>query len=208
MITATKAGSELNFARFGRFLAEAIGDAAADLDKDQQVSLFEAFLMASRRTEEWYATEGQLATEHALLDDNGDGQGVRADFFSGIRPTESPEGGAALDGHRAHQWHLIPRAEERRFPDELRRRRNELELAVLQLRDQKASLEEAEYFTQLETLLVELARLYQQADRISSSSGPLSNDQSPAEAARPEATESPAAPADTDARTGDGSVSP
>src|SRR6185312_4862800 len=54
VITATKSGSEQNFARFGEYLAEAIADPRADLDKDGQVSLLEAFLVASNRTAEFY----------------------------------------------------------------------------------------------------------------------------------------------------------
>ena len=51
IITAAKSGHELNFARYGQYLAEAIADPRADLDKDGQVSLLEAFLTASSRTE-------------------------------------------------------------------------------------------------------------------------------------------------------------
>ena len=47
VVTSTKNGNEINFARFGGYLAAAIGDEAADLDKDDQVSLLEAFLSAS-----------------------------------------------------------------------------------------------------------------------------------------------------------------
>ena len=44
VVTATKSGNEINFARFGQYIAEAIADPRADLDKDGQVSLLEAFL--------------------------------------------------------------------------------------------------------------------------------------------------------------------
>jgi hypothetical protein len=49
IITATRSGSEVNYARFGHYMAEAIADINADLDKDGQVSLLEAYLSASRR---------------------------------------------------------------------------------------------------------------------------------------------------------------
>lgn len=48
VITATKNGQERNYARFGRFFAKRVIDPAADLDKDEQTSLFEAFLAAAR----------------------------------------------------------------------------------------------------------------------------------------------------------------
>ncbi len=43
VVTATKSGNELNFTRFGQYLAEAITNPRADLDKDGQVSLLEAY---------------------------------------------------------------------------------------------------------------------------------------------------------------------
>jgi hypothetical protein len=73
VVTATKSGFEHNYARFGQYLAGAIADPQADLDKDGQTSLLEAFLTASGRVGEFYSTAGRLVTEHALIDDNGDG---------------------------------------------------------------------------------------------------------------------------------------
>src|SRR4051794_40460901 len=107
IVTATKSGHEVNYARFGQYLAEAIADPRADLDKDGQVSLLEAYLTASHRVEDYYRTRSQLATEHALLDDNGDRLGTPADWFRGVRATRRAKDGARLDGIRAHQVHLI-----------------------------------------------------------------------------------------------------
>lgn len=162
IVTATKTGLERNFARFGGFLAEAIGDEKADLDKDGQTSLLESFLIASRRTEEYYAAEGRLATEHALLDDNGDRQGTRADWYAGLRPVKKPKSNFEADGYRAHQFHLIRSSLEQSLTDPQREARNELEMAVIQLRRRKSQMEENEYYGQLETLLRKLAGFYQQ----------------------------------------------
>ncbi|MCA9111178.1 MAG: hypothetical protein KDA52_14595, partial [Planctomycetaceae bacterium] len=181
VITATRSGSEVNFTRFGGFFAKAIGDLAADLDKDGQVSLLEAFLTASRQTTADYEGLGQLVTEHALLDDTGDARGTTADFFEGIRPVKIPEGGETLDGHVAHQWYLIPSDEERRFPDQLRPRRDELELEIARLRDRKSEMEDDGYYSSLELLLVELARLYEQADGVSQNNPSMLHDLPPAE---------------------------
>jgi hypothetical protein len=98
------------------------------------------------------------------LDDNGDGLGTPADWFQGTRATKRAKDGAALDGTRAHQLHLVKSAREQAMPAELRAKRDELELAIEALRDQKATLAESEYYERLEKLLVELARLYQQAE--------------------------------------------
>jgi hypothetical protein len=162
IVAATKSGYETNFARFGHYLAEAITDLHADLDKDGQVSLLEAYLTASSRVDEYYRTHSQLATEHALLDDNGDRLGTPATWFRGVRATQRAKDGAALDGTRAHQLHLIPSDRERGIPAEIRRKRDQLELSIAALRDQKEKLGEEKYYVQLETLMVELARLYRE----------------------------------------------
>jgi hypothetical protein len=164
IVTATKSGAEVNFSRFGDYLSQAIADLSADLDKDGQVSLLEAFLQASRQTQAYYDGQRLLATEQALLDDNGDARGVRADFFSGLQPTTQAEGGEALDGLRAHQWHLVPSAEERRLPEQMRQRRNELELQLAALRERKQELDEDVYYARIEPVLLEIAELYAAVD--------------------------------------------
>jgi hypothetical protein len=160
VITATRSGNEVNFTRFGSRLAEAITSPKADLDQDGQTSLLEAFLSASFQVAEFYKTEGRLATEHALIDDNGDGLGTPGDWFRGLRATKRPRDGAALDGLRAHQVHLVRSTTENELPPETRARRDQLELELAALRDRKASLPEDSYYRDLESLLRQLARLY------------------------------------------------
>jgi hypothetical protein len=159
VIVATRSGYEENYARFGQYISEAIADPAADLDKDGQTSLLEAFLMAARRVAEFYKGEGRLMTEHALIDDNGDGLGTPPDWFKGSRAVKRAKDGAALDGLRAQQFILVRSAEEQQLAPEVRARRDELELSVGKLRDQKAKLDEDEYYRQLEPMLVELAKI-------------------------------------------------
>ena len=159
LVTATRSGHEQNVTRFGLFLAESMHAAGVDLDQDGQISLLEAFLTASRKVAEFYKTEGRLATEHALLDDNGDGRGTEADWFRGIRAVKKPDGGLAVDGARAHQVHLLLSSEEQALPPSLRARRDVLELEVFRLRESKENIPEPEYFNRLESLLLELARL-------------------------------------------------
>jgi hypothetical protein len=106
VVSATRSGFEQNYARLGKYFAEGIGDLKADLDKDGQTSLLEAFIIASKQAVEFYKNEGRLTTEHALLDDNGDGYGTPADWFRGVRATKKPTQGNSVDGLRAHQMHL------------------------------------------------------------------------------------------------------
>ncbi|MEP6670618.1 MAG: hypothetical protein ABJF10_15785 [Chthoniobacter sp.] len=164
IITATKAGSENNFARFGGYLSEAIADPAADLDKDGQTSLLEAWLAAAQRTATYYKDEGRLATEHSLLDDNGDGLGTPPDWFQGVRVVKKSTANRSPDGLRAHQIHLVPNAAERSLSPAMRAERDGIERDLAQLRDLKNSMPEEMYFTQLESLLVKLAHLYQKQD--------------------------------------------
>jgi hypothetical protein len=160
IITATRSGHELNFARFGQYFSEAIADPKADLDKDDQVSLLEAFLTASNRTAEYYRSRAQLATEHPLIDDTGDELGTPPDWFHGVHAVKRAKDAAPADGVRAHQIHLIASSREKSIPAEIRQRRDRLELEVAKLRDRKERLPEDDYFAQLEPLLVELAQLY------------------------------------------------
>lgn len=159
VLVATRSGYEQNFTRLGSHLADTIADPRGDLDQDGQTSLLEAFLAAAARTAEFYQTEGRMLTEHALLDDNGDGLGTPAEWFRGLRATKRPKDGAALDGLRAHQLHLVPSPADAQLPPETRAHRDDLERRVAALRDQRASLPEADYFARLESILLELARL-------------------------------------------------
>lgn len=160
IVTATRSGSEQNFARFGLYLAEALTDDQSDLDKDGQVSVLEAFLSASARVAEFYKTEGRLATEHALLDDDGDGHGTPADWFRGIRPVKKPQGNASVDGARAQQVHLVLSQAERALPPEVRAKRDALELEIGRLRANKPQRPDGRYYGELEKLLLQLADAY------------------------------------------------
>jgi hypothetical protein len=160
IITATRSGNEQNYTRFGQYFAEALKNPQADIDQDGQVSLLEAFLTASRQAGEFYKVRGRLVTEHALLDDNGDGLGTPADWFRGLRATKKAKDGAALDGLLAQQFRLIPSPAERALTPEQVAQRDALEKAVLLHREKKAQMPEEDYYRELERLLLQLARFY------------------------------------------------
>jgi hypothetical protein len=106
------------------------------------IPLLEAFLTAAHRTAEFYKTEGRLATEHPLIDDNTDGRGTPTDWFRGIRVTKQPEDNSLPDGLRAHQLHLVLSQSEQKLPLETRARRNALEQQLAEILTQKSALEE------------------------------------------------------------------
>jgi hypothetical protein len=166
VITATQSGHEQNFARFGEYIAAAIAEPSADLDKDGQTSLLEAFLVSSQRVAEFYEFEGRLATEHALLDDNGDRLGTPPDWFEGVRAVKQAAAGALPDGLRAHQFHLVRSERERGLPESFRLTRDQLELELETLRARKADLDPTLYYVRLEELMLRLARLYDAAGQL------------------------------------------
>jgi hypothetical protein len=161
IITATRSGNEQNYSRFGASLATALDNPETDLDQDGQISLLEAFLSAATKVTEFYQSEGRLATEHALIDDNGDTLGTPATWFRGLRATRKPNHAAAVDGPRAHQWLLTPDAAAADQSPEWLARRDSLETTLATLRDRKESMPEADYLQQLESTLLDLAHHYE-----------------------------------------------
>ena len=160
IITATRSGYEANYARFGERFATAVANPAADIDQDGQTSVLEAFVTAAQQVQAFYAETGRLATEHALLDDNGDRQGTPAEWFRGTRVQRRAESSAEPDGDRARLMVLVPPAEERLLTPAQREQREHWEHELAELRRQKARLPEDRYYLELERILRELAAIY------------------------------------------------
>ena len=161
IISATKDGNQIQYSRFGDAMSQAIGGLDADINRDGQTSLLEAWLFASRRTAEFYTTEGRLATEHALIDDNGDSKGTRAEVYDGDRLKIGIENADQLDGTQAARWNFVRSDEERLLSPEQRHTRDDLERKLEDLRLRKATFTESEYLTELESILVPIAELYE-----------------------------------------------
>jgi hypothetical protein len=155
IVSSTKGGDELSFPRFGQHFTQAItGKATADLDQDQQVSVLEAFLYAAKKVDDFYATDQRIPTEHALIEDNGDGSGTRSEAFEVLRAKN-----AKADGMRASQIVLVPSvAESKLSPDQVKQR-DALEAHVRVLVEKRASMKDDDYYRQLEALFVQLAKL-------------------------------------------------
>lgn len=87
VITATEADREVNETIFGLALAELLVDPPPkeelDRDRDGRVTLLDLYLTLSREVLRGYRAAEQIPTEHAQLDDNGDGRGteVQLDFL-------------------------------------------------------------------------------------------------------------------------------
>lgn len=165
IVTATKDGNQIQYSRFGDAMSQAIGSLDADISRDGQTSLLEAWLFASRRTAEFYKLEGRLATEHSLLDDNGDGKGVRAEIFEGDRLAANVENPDQADGRAAAGWHFLRSEDEQKLSSDQRKLRDQLEAEIELLRQKKNELPESDYLSQLEKLMLPLAQLYQSLEK-------------------------------------------
>jgi len=166
IITATKDGNEVQYSRFGEAFSLAIGSPEADVDRDSQTSLLEAWLYAARRTDEFYRSEGRLATEHALLEDNGDAKGVRAELFDGLKPasTVQKDDSAAIDGQKAAKLCFVRSEAERRLTADQQITRDALEAQLELLKQRKSNMDQTEYLQQLETIFRALAEIYESAE--------------------------------------------
>ena len=79
IITATESDLEVNETLCPHVLADVLNSAPLaewDLDSDKRVSLFEFYIALCRAVADRYIDETLISTEHAQLDDNGDGKGT------------------------------------------------------------------------------------------------------------------------------------
>jgi hypothetical protein len=149
VITATRNGQETNATRFAGFFISALSAADADTDQDGHVSVLEAFVYASRLTGDFYKRAGRLPTEHALLDDNGDGVGH-----------EKAEAGEGLLARATYLDSLsVVEAAASATTAKLLKERTRLEGEIEQLIARKADMPEAQYEATLERLFIELAKV-------------------------------------------------
>ncbi len=165
IVTATRSGIEQNYARFGEYLSQTIGEPQGDIDHDGEVSVLEAFLAAAAGVRDFYQSAGRIATEHALIDDNGDGLGTPANAFRGTRVVAQPsDASQTVDGTLAARISLAPAAGRLPLTDEEQQQRNAIEAELERLRSQRSQLSEADYQAALLPHLIRLARIYQAAE--------------------------------------------
>jgi hypothetical protein len=140
VVTATKTGGERNETQFPEFFVAAFADPAADRDRNGHVSIGEAFEYAKAKVVQAFQQKGLLLTEHATLDDGGEGRLASA-MFLGIGRAE---GALAVDTSDPAMKKLV---DEKDAIDR--------EIAALKLR--KTGMDDAQYEAAMEKLLTELA---------------------------------------------------
>lgn len=158
VIAATKSGTEKNATIFCRYWVEALHDSDADVDKNETINALEAFQYADRKTAAYYESEKRLATEHAVFEDTGKGEGVRA------ASSENGEG-LMLSGFTLVRFGAAEKAANGPGKRALLAKKEEFERQIDTLRYQKAAMSEDDYKKQLTDALVGLARVQQELDK-------------------------------------------
>jgi hypothetical protein len=147
IVTATRSSTERNESLFASRFSHGLASLEADGDKDGLVSVLEAFGYAQREVAVAYEADGRLMTEHAQLDDNGDGRG-----------TDEPGQAGVSDGALARRvtFGVRPGSTDPRVATLFAQRRT-LEDQVEALRRRKDSMPRPAYTTELDRLLLAIA---------------------------------------------------
>ncbi|MCA1586583.1 MAG: hypothetical protein LC791_18035 [Acidobacteria bacterium] len=149
VITATDSAAQKYATVFPEYFVKAMREASTDLDKNGRTSIYEVFAAASLAVRQHYEQRGQLTTERALLDDNGDRQG---------REEQAP----GPDGAIARTVYLDaenPLAASNPELADLLRRRRDLEAEAEALKLKKAQMPAPQFTAAFEKLMVELAKV-------------------------------------------------
>jgi hypothetical protein len=150
VIAATKTGTEKNATVFARYWVEALEDPTTDVDKSESISAMEAFQYAERKTAAFYESQKRLATEHAVFEDTGHGEAVRANAVQGRE-------GALLSSMTVLRIGASQAAMNDPAKRELLAKKEELEQKIDALKYQKAAMDPGEYKKQLTEALLQLA---------------------------------------------------
>jgi hypothetical protein len=142
VIAATRNGVERNATHFGRFFVEALTSSQADINKNNTISVQEAFDFADRGVTSYFEAEGKLATEHPQLRGSGAAQ------FSLARLSDR----------------TIENVSEGSLLSQLLQQRRELDAKIEDLQLRRAELSNADYITQLQALILQSAELSEQID--------------------------------------------
>lgn len=158
VITATKSGNEKNATVFARYWIDALRDPAADTDKNGTVSALEAFRYAENKTAAYFQMEKLLATEHAIISDNGKTINLRDVSAESVQPLLAANF-PVLRPYSEVAHNVNPAKEQ------LLQKKQQLEAKIDRLKYQKAAMPEEVYKQQLTSLLLDLARTQAEIDK-------------------------------------------
>ena len=156
VIAATKSGTEKNATVFARYWVEAFQDPSADTDHSGSISALEAFAYATRKTADFYDSQKRLATEHAVFNDRGSGEAVRA----------AGDG----QGNLLASFTLLRSAANPQVANDPAKRallaqKDDLEQKIDTLKYRKPAMDPADYRKQLTDALVQLAKVQEALDK-------------------------------------------
>ena len=158
VIAATKSGTEKNATVFARYWVEALRDPTSDVNKNDAISAIEAFDYASAKTAAFYESEKRLATEHAVFEDTGKHESVRA------ASSETGEG-LFLSNFTLVRLGSAQKAFADPAKRELLAKKEELEQKIDTLKYEKAAMAPDDYKQQLTDALIELAHVEEAIDK-------------------------------------------
>ena len=158
IVTATKSGTEKNATVFPRYFVEALRDPAADTDKNEIITVLEAFRYAEGKTAKFYEELKRLSTEHALLEDTGKGEGVK------LPAVDNGEGFIAARFALLHTGSAVAMAKDP-AKQKLLKDKEEVEQKIDELKYRKASMAVSEYRAQLAKYLLDLAKTQEALDK-------------------------------------------
>ena len=155
IVTATRSGAEQFATLFGGYFVDALASDAADADKNQRISVLEAFTAAKIEVARAYEQRGVMLTERALLEDGGDGEGSPDPAVNGKDGSVA----AILSMGAPKEALALPADPKLR---QLYEERRALEQKAESLKLLKASMPPAQYAAELEEVLTDLARKTQE----------------------------------------------
>jgi hypothetical protein len=147
VITATNSPAQRYHTVFPESFVAAFTDVQSDLDKNGRVSLLEAFTYASRAVTAHYEQKGTMATENAMIEDDGDGKGRLA-------TATGPDGSIAA---LTYFGGVVVATSNDPETQRLLARQQQLTEEVDELRRRQPTMPAAEYQKQFEQLMLDLA---------------------------------------------------
>jgi len=145
LITATRNGNERLATRFGAYFADAFEDPAADINKNNAISVQEAFDYAERQVKDYFEYEGTLATEHPVLEGELAAQIVLARRGTQAAQQQDPRLASLL------------------------RQRDDIDRKIEDLQLRRGQLDTEVYLEQLQGLMIELALTQGEIDGLNGS---------------------------------------
>jgi hypothetical protein len=155
LCSATKSVNQINATEFMEFFIEGLEKESADTNFDGRISLLEASHYAASLTEAFYKNQKLIPSETAILDDNADGLGTRLSLSN----TETIPLNEKPDGLVADTIFLKEYTFPEDAPKQLLDTYVELLERITQLKKEKESKNRDDYYQQLESLLIQAAKV-------------------------------------------------